>query len=67
MPLFQTLYEAILAHQNTAILRHAGETSWRVQELRREDRSGRAWLWTSVCSDAVCFHIDPSGSAEAAL
>ena len=67
VPLFQTLYEAILAHQNTATLRHADETSWRVQELRGEDRSGRAWLWTSVSSDAVCFHIDPSRSAEAAL
>ena len=67
VPLFQTLYEAILAHQNTATLRHADETSWRVQELRAEDRSGRAWLWTSVSSDAVCFHIDPSRSAEAAL
>ena len=38
----------------------------RVQELRGEDRSSRAWLWTSVSSDAVCFHIDPSRSAEAA-
>ncbi len=65
--LFETLYEAILAHQNTAALRHADETSWRVQELRGEDCSSRAWLWTSVSSDAVCFHIDPSRSAEAAL
>ena len=65
--LFETLYEAILAHQNTAVLRHADETSWRVQELRGEDRSSRAWLWTSVSGDAVCFHIDASRSAEAAL
>ena len=65
--LFQTLHEAILAHQNTAVLRHADETSWRVQELRGEDRSSRAWLWTSVSGDAVCFHIDASRSAEAAL
>ena len=65
--LFETLYEAILAHQNTAALRHADETSWRVQELRGDDCSSRAWLWTSVSSDAVCFHIDPSRSAEAAL
>ena len=26
----------------------------------------RAWLWASVSSDAVSFHIDPSRSAEAA-
>ena len=67
VPLFLPLDEAILAHQNTAALRHADETSWRVQEFREEDRSSRAWLWTSVSSDAVCFHIDPSRSAEAAL
>ena len=65
-PLFEPLFEAILAHQNTAALRHADETSWRVQELRGDDRSSRAWLWASVSSDAVCFRIDPSRSAEAA-
>ena len=66
VPLFQPLFEAILAHQNTAVLRHADETGWRVRELRGEDRSSRAWLWVSVSSDAVCFHIDASRSAEAA-
>ena len=65
--LFETLHEAILAHQNTTALRHADETSWRVQELRGEERSSRAWLWTSVSADAVCFHIDASRSAEAGL
>ena len=38
-----------------------------MQELRGDDCSSRAWLWTSVSSDAACFHIDPSRSAEAAL
>ena len=66
VPLFEPLADAILAHQNKAALRHADETGWRVQELRGEDRSSRAWLWTSVSSDAVSFHIDPSRSAEAA-
>ena len=42
------MFQAILAHQNTAALRHADETSWRVQELRSDDRSSRAWLWVSV-------------------
>ena len=65
-PLFEPLFEAILAHQNNSGLRHADETSWRVQELRCQDRSNRAWMWTSVSGDAVCFHIDPSRSAEAA-
>ena len=66
VPLLGPLAEAILAHQNKAALRHADETSWRVQELRGEDRSSRAWLWVSVSNDAVSFHIDPSRSAEAA-
>ena len=41
VPLFEPLFETILAHQNTAALRHADETSWRVQELRGDDRSSR--------------------------
>ena len=53
VPLLEPLAEAILAHQNKAALRHADETSWRVQELRGEDRSSRAWLWVSVSNDAV--------------
>ncbi len=61
-----TLADAILAHQNASALRHADETRWRVQERRGDDRSSRAGLWVSVCSDAVCFRIDPSRSAEAA-
>ncbi len=64
---FAALFETILAHQNDAVLRHADETSWRVQELRREERSSRAWLWTSVSAEVVCVHIDASRSAEAAL
>ena len=66
VPLFEPLAAAILAHQGAAALRHADETAWRVQALRAEGRSARAWLWTSVGDDAVCFHIDPSRSAEAA-
>ena len=66
VPLSEPLAEAILAHQTAAALRHADETTWRVQALRAEGRSARAWLWISVGDDAVYFHIDPSRSAEAA-
>ena len=66
VPLFEPLAEAIRAHQNASALRHADETTWRVQALRVEGRSARAWLWTSVGNNAVYFHIDPSRSAEAA-
>ena len=67
MPLFEPLAEAILAHQNAGALRHADETTWRVQSLREAGGSGRAWLWTSVGNDAVYFHVDASRSAEVAL
>ncbi len=66
VPLFEPIHEAILAHQNKAALRHADETGWRVQEFRRNGRSSRAWLWTSVSRDTVYFLIDPSRSAEVA-
>ena len=66
VPLFEPLGEAIRAQQNATALRHADETTWRVQALRAEGRSARAWLWTSVGNNAVYFHIDPSRSAEAA-
>ena len=66
LALFEPLHDAILAHQNQATVRHADETSWRIQALGADGGSRRAWLWTSVSSDAVWFHIDPARSAEAA-
>ena len=65
--LFAPLAQAILAHQNSAALRHGDETSWRVQALREQGRSSRAWLWTSLSHDAVYYHIDPSRSAAVAM
>ena len=53
VPLFEPVAKAILAHQNKAALRHADETTWRVQAYREKGRSSRAWLWTSVSGDAV--------------
>ena len=66
LPLFEPLWDAILAHQNEAGLRHADETGWRIQALREVRKSRRAWLWTSVSHDAVLFHVDRTRSAEAA-
>ena len=65
-PLFERVAEAILARQNEASVRHGDETAWRVQSLREEGRSSRAWLWTSVSEDAVYFQVDPSRGAEVA-
>lgn len=65
--LFEPLARAILDHQKSAPVRHGDETGWRVQELRRDGRSARAWLWVSVTPDAVYYRVDPSRSAAAAL
>ncbi len=61
VPLFEPLAEEILAHQNEAALRHADETSWRVQAYREKGRSSRAWLWTSVSPDAVYYRGRDAG------
>ena len=66
LPLFEPLWDAILARQNEAGLRHADETGWRIQALREIRKSRRAWLWTSVSHDAVLFHVDRTRSAAAA-
>ena len=66
LPLFEPLYDAILAHQNEDRLRHADETSWRIQSLREMGGSQRAWLWVSVSKDSVLYKIDRSRSSEVA-
>ena len=66
-PLFDPVAAAILSRQNEAALRYGDETTWRIQSLIEEGRSSRAWLWTSVSTDSVYFHVDPSRSAEVAM
>ncbi len=66
LPLFEPLYDAILAHQNEDRLRHADETGWRIQSLREMGGSQRAWLWVSVSKDSVLYKIDRSRSSEVA-
>ena len=61
VPLFEPVAEAILAHQNKAAVRHGDETGWRIHSLRGEDRSSRAWLWTSVSQDAVYYRGRDAG------
>ena len=65
--LFEPLSAAIRAHLVTARVLQGDETSWRVQERRRDGASGRAWLWVGQSHDAVWFHIDARRSCEAAL
>ncbi len=66
LPLFEPLWDAVLEHQNEAGLRHADETSWRIQALREIRKSRRAWLWTSVSHNALLFHVHRSRSSEVA-
>ena len=66
-PLFEPLAGEILARQNESPLRHGDETTWRVQSLREQGRSSRAWLWASLSADSAYFHVDPSRSAEVAM
>ena len=65
--LFEPLSAAIRAHLVTARVLQGDETSWRVQQRRRDGASGRAWLWVGQSHDAVWFHIDPRRSLQAAL
>ena len=65
--LFEPLSAAIRAHLVTARVLQGDETSWRVQQRRRDGASGRAWLWVGQSHDAVWFHIDPRRSCQAAL
>ena len=66
-PLFEPVAAAILTRQNDAALRHGDETTWRIQSLREQGRSSRAWLWASLSSNAVYFHVSPSRSADVAM
>ena len=67
LQLFEPLSAAIRAHMVTARVLQGDETSWRVQQRRRDGESGRAWLWVGQSHDAVWFHIDARRSREAAL
>ena len=65
--LFEPLSQAIRAHLVTARVLQGDETSWRVQDSRRDGGGRRAWLWVGQSRDAVWFHIDPKRSRQAAL
>ena len=65
--LFESLSQAIRAHMVDARILQADETSWRVQESRRDGGGRRAWLWVGQSKDAAWFHIDRERSRKAAL
>jgi len=63
-PLFQPLYEALLAHSAQAGFAQADETRWLVF-IEQEGKTGhRWWLWVFLTEDTVVFRLDPSRSHD---
>jgi len=63
-PLFQPLYDALLAHSAQAGFAQADETRWLVF-IEQEGKVGhRWWLWVFLTEDTVVFRLDPSRSHD---
>jgi transposase len=63
-PLFQRLYQALLARNAESVFAQADETRWMVF-IDLEGKTGyRWWLWVFLGADTVAFRLDPSRSHE---
>jgi transposase len=63
-PLFQPIYEALLARNAESAFAQADETRWLVF-IDLEGKTGhRWWLWVFLGEDTVVFRLDPSRSHE---
>jgi transposase len=63
-PLFEPLYEALLARNAKSAFAQADETRWMVF-IELEGKTGyRWWLWVFLGEDTVVFRLDPSRSHE---
>jgi transposase len=63
-PLFQPIYEALLARNAKSPFAQADETRWMVF-IDLEGKTGhRWWLWVFLGEDTVVFRLDPSRSHE---
>jgi transposase len=63
-PLFQPLYESLLARNAESAFAQADETRWMVL-IDLEGKTGhRWWLWVFLGEDTVVFRLDPSRSHE---
>jgi len=63
-PLFQRLYEALLARNAKSAFAQADETRWMVF-IDLEGKTGyRWWLWVFLGEDTVVFRLDPSRSHD---
>ena len=64
LPFFEPVYQAIIAHNQTASHWHADETRWMVFSPVEGKNGYRWWLWVFVSSDSVVFILDQSRSAK---
>lgn len=63
-PLFQALYEALLARNAKSTFAQADETRWMVF-IDQDGKTGyRWWLWVFLGEDTVVFRLDASRSHE---
>jgi transposase len=63
-PLFQPLYQALLARNARSAFAQADETRWMVF-IAQDGKSGyQWWLWVFLGDDTVVFRLDPSRSHE---
>jgi transposase len=63
-PLFQPLYEALLARNAESAFAQADETRWMVFTDLEGKTGHRWWLWVFLGEDTVVFRLDPSRSHE---
>jgi transposase len=63
-PLFQPLYDALLAHSAKAGFAQADETRWLVFTEHEGKVGHRWWLWVFLTEDSVVFRLDPSRSHD---
>jgi transposase len=63
-PLFQPLYDALLARNARSAFAQADETRWMVF-ITQDGKSGyQWWLWVFLGDDTVVFRLDPTRSHE---
>jgi transposase len=63
-PLFQPIYEALLARNAQSAFAQADETRWMVFIVQDGKRGYQWWLWVFLGADTVVFRLDPSRSHE---
>jgi transposase len=63
-PLFQPLYDALLARNAAAAFAQADETRWMVFVIQEGKIGYRWWLWVFLGEDTVIFRLDPTRSHE---